>query len=354
MQDESSNLRSLDTTLSLGESALTTKDAPPALDGIITPGKFGRTGVAQRIKAGESTPEDELKKAEAEWAAKQGRRFVVPSAEQRINAYDRSCAERAKFEASKIPFLFPNFTPEDDFYLSPGLNIVGACSGKGKSTAAANLLAGFISYRPEGTALVISNEEATDAIIHRTACVLLKKPYMKFHGGSMFKRESDEVRDFARSLLPRLAVVNDPGWNTACLEDVQTILEGSAAQGVSLVLIDYHQTINQSKDFPDMEGFKVLKQFGVFIREYGRRSPVPVVNFVQLNPKSETAEFSSRVQNDKTIYNDAFNVVEIAPNQETKLTDFIIHKQRFGVSQGTKVSLRFNSGRYEQEEVNCL
>jgi hypothetical protein len=72
------------------------------------------------------------------------------------------------------------------------------------------------------------------------------------------------------------------------------------------------------------------------------------VDFVQLSPKSEGAEFQSRVQNDKTIYNDAFNVVEIAPNQETKLTDFIIWKQRFGASQGVKVSLAFNQGRYEQ------
>lgn len=252
------------------------------------------------------------------------------------------------FDNAKIPFIHPNFTPDDDFYLSQGLTLVGAMSGKGKSTAAANILAGFIKYRGNGTALVISNEEATDAIIHRTACVLLKKPYMKFHAGAMLAREAAEVRECAREVLSRVIVVNDPQWNTACLEDVQTILEGSAAQGVSMVVIDYFQTINQSKDLPDQEPFKVLKRFGTFIREYGRRAPVPVVVFCQLNPKSMAAEFQARVQHDKTIYNDAFNVLEIAPNEETGLTDFIIHKQRFGVSQGTKVSLLFRSGRYEQ------
>jgi hypothetical protein len=316
----------------------------------ITPihGKSSLSGIAQQIKSGVITPEDALKAAEAEWAAKQGRKFVIPSPESRELAYDRSCAERAMFDQAKIPFMFPNFTPEDDFYMSQGLTLVGACSGKGKSTAAANLLAGFITYKPEGTALVISNEEATDAIIHRTACVLLKKPYMRFHTGSMFRREQEEVREFARGLLSRIIVVNDPQWNTACLEDVKSILEGSASQNVSLVIIDYHQTVNQSREYPDMEAYKVLKQFGVFMREYGKRAPVPVVDFVQLSPKSDSAEFQSRVQNDKTIYNDAFNVIEIAPNQETKLTDFIIHKQRFGASQGVKVSLAFNNGRYEQ------
>lgn len=330
------------------QSQRTTLGPATLTDITLIRGKSSQGGIAQAIKSGALTPEDAVKLAEQEWANKQGRKFVIPSPESRELSYDRSCAERARFDQAKIPFMFPNFTPEDDFYMSQGLTLVGACSGKGKSTAAANLLAGFISHRPDGTALVISNEEATDAIIHRTACVLMKKPYMRFHTGSMFRREQEEVREFARTLLSRIIVVNDPQWNTACLEDVKTILEGSAAQSVSLVIIDYHQTVNQSRDFPDMEAYKVLKQFGVFMREYGKRAPVPVVDFVQLSPKSEGSDFQVRVQNDKTIYNDAFNVVEIAPNHETKLTDFIIHKQRFGASQGVKVSLAFNAGRYEQ------
>lgn len=347
MQDESFKPRSSGITATSSEaSARTIVEFPQAMGGTTTPERF--SSISAQIKSGAITPEDAVRAANEEFAKKQGRKFVLPSAESRELAYERSCAEREMFDRAKIPFIFPNFTPEDDLYLSQGLTLVGAMSGKGKSTAAANILAGFINYRDTGTALVISNEEATDAILHRTACVLLKKPYMKFHTGAMFKREQEEVREFARTLLSRLIVVNDPQWNTACLEDVQTILEGSAAQSVSLVILDYHQTVNQSRDYPDMEAYKVLKQFGVFMREYGKRAPVPVVDFVQLNPKSEGSEFQSRVQNDKTIYNDAFNVIEIAPNQETKLTDFIVHKQRFGASQGVKVSLAFNSGRYEQ------
>ena len=286
--------------------------------------------------------------AEDEWVKQQGRKFVLPSPESREAAYDRSCHERQMFEKNRQPFIFPGFTPEGDFWLSQGLTLVGAMSGKGKSTAAANILAGMIDYQPDTTALVISNEEATDAILHRTACVLLRKPYMKFHHGRMFDAEAEEVRSCARELLRRIAIVNDPMWDTSCLEDVQTILEGSAAQGVSMVLVDYYQTITHSRDFPEMEPFKVLKKFGSFIRDYGRRAPVPVVVLCQLHPTSTASEFSARVQNDKTIYNDAFNVIEISPNEDTGLTDFTIHKQRFGTSQGIKVSLNFNCGRYEQ------
>lgn len=346
MQDDIFARTTTYTILGTEQSAPTTEGSLREMGTILTQPKS--LSVSAQIKSGAISPEQAVLLANEELAKKHGRSFTLPTQESRQLAYSRSCEEREMFDRAKIPFIFPNFTPEDDFYLSQGLTLVGAMSGRGKSTAAANLLAGFINHRPDGTALVISNEEATDSIVHRTACVLLKKPYMRFHSGSMFKREQDEVRECARSLLSRLIIVNDPQWNTACLEDVKTILEGSAAQGVALVIIDYHQTVNQSRDFPDMEAYKVLKQFGVFMREYGRRAPVPVVDFVQLSPKSDSAEFQSRVQNDKTIYNDAFNVIEIAPNLETKLTDFIIHKQRFGASQGVKVALTFNAGRYEQ------
>ena len=259
------------------------------------------------------------------------------------------------FERNKQPFIFPGFTPEGDFYLSQGLTLIGARSGHSKSTTASNILAGFLRYKPDTVALVISNEESTDAIIHRTACVLLEKSYMAFHCGSMLAKNAQEVRATAREILKRIVVVNDPAWDTTCVENVQGILE-SATETANLVLIDYYQTINHSRDFPEQETFQVLKRFGAFIRDYGRRSTVPVAMLCQLSPPSSAPEFQARVQNDKTIYNDAFSAVEIEPDFETKLTTFTIHKQRFGVSQGTKVILRFENGRYvpEVSDESCI
>lgn len=277
-----------------------------------------------------------------------GRKFQLPAREEREKQYTQACTERELFESNKQPFIFPGFTEEGDFFLSQGLTLVGARSGHSKSTTAAHILAGFIAYKPDTTALVLSNEELTDAIINRTACVLLQKSYMRFHKGELRPHEMAEVRLKAKEVISRVVVINDPSWDTTCLEDVQAILEGSPAQGVNMVLIDYYQTITHSKANEDMESFAVLKQFGRFIRKYGMRCPVPVVVMCQLNPTSLNAtEFQARVQNDKTIYNDAFNVVEIVPDFETHLTEFIIHKQRFGFSQGTKVSLMFDRGLYK-------
>lgn len=332
------------------QSSPTTKGTPPQLVETVTPLKSLNTGeIFNQVKAQVLTPEEALKKAEAELAKTHGRRFVIPSVQSRSSQYAKACAERETFDQNKQPFIFPGLTPEKDFYLSQGLTLVGAKSGNSKSTTAANILAGFLEYKPDTTALVISNEELTDAIIHRTACVLERLPYMQFHNHSMPEIERQRVIDTAQRVLERVVVVNDPDWDTTTLEDVMAILEGSAAQGVSLVMIDYYQTITKSKKDPEAEPFRVLKQFGAFIRKYGMRCPVPVLVMCQLNPKSMSGtDFQARVQNDKTIYNDAFNVVEIEPDFESMITTFTIHKQRFGVSQGVKVLLKFNRGIYEQ------
>lgn len=280
-----------------------------------------------------------------------GRKFKLPSIEEREGCYDQSCKEREMFEVNKQPFMYPGFTAEGDFWLSQGLTLVGARSGHSKSTTAAHILAGFIRYRSDTTALVISNEELTDAIIHRTACVLLGKSYMRFHNKDMGRAEAQEIKEVSRQILKRLVVVNDPAWDTTCLEDVQTILDSAPLIGVNLVLLDYYQTITHCKANDELESFAVLKKFGRYIREYGMRCPVPVVVMCQLKPSGGSSiEFQDRVQNDKTIYNDAFNAVEIKPDFETRITEFIIHKQRFGVSQGAKVSLQFDRGRYIWDE----
>lgn len=344
MPDNTSKLNTPGTPPGRAPSAPITGASAPGTVGAGTQGQS--TNVGQQIKAGLLTPVEAVRQFNQ--GLGQGRKFTVPSIESRTDSYGRACADREMFERNRQPFLFPGFTPEGDFYLSQGLTLIGACSGHSKSTTASSILAGFIKYKPDTLALVISNEESTDAIIHRTACVLLEKSYMKFHAGNMQAREAKEVRETAHEVLKRVVVVNDPAWDTTCIENVQTILD-SATEQANLVLIDYFQTINHSRDFPDQERFQVLKRFGSFIRDYGRRSSVPVAVLCQLSPSSSAPEFQSRVQNDKTIYNDAFNVVEITPDFETKLTTFTIHKQRFGVSQGVKVILRFEQGRYLPE-----
>ncbi len=314
---------------------------------IDTPAQFSLT--PEPTELGATTPEDKVIAANEEFAKTTGRAWSPPSAQSQLANYEKACEDRALSEENKQPFIYEGFSNAGDFFLSRGMTLVGACPGSSKSTTAANLLAGFIRYRPNTKAVVVSNEESTDAVIHRTACVLLEKSYMAFHKGEMSRRDADSVRDTARKLLSRVIIVADKDWDTTCFEDVTTILKSCVLHGISMVVMDYYQTICHSRLEPELDHFKVLKLFGKFIREYGKDSPIPVVVFCQLAPKSSAPEFQSRVQYDKTIYNDAFNVIEIEPDFETKLTTFHIRKQRFGTSQGTQVVLKFENGRYVHE-----
>lgn len=277
-----------------------------------------------------------------------GRKYTPPTIEQKRKDYDKSCLENKVFQTNKQPFITPHFA-DGDFFLSQGLTLIGACSGQSKSTTAANILAGFIQYKPDTLAYVISNEEKVDTILHRTACVLLKESFFAFHGGSLNDKSRKAVEDKAIELLDRITIVEDPSWTTTSLEDVKSICESAMNNGANMVLIDYFQTINHSKDHPTLEIFQVLKRMGIFLREYGRKSPVPIVVFCQLDPTSVATEFQRRVQNDKQIFNDAFNVVEIKPNFSTSVTEFIVHKQRFGECMSRTVNMKFIKGRYELE-----
>jgi hypothetical protein len=90
-----------------------------------------------------------------------------------------------------------------------------------------------------------------------------------------------------------------------------------------------------------------LKDFGFYLKDYGIRSTVPIVNFVQLKSDAESTDFADRVQNDRTIYNHAENVIEIRPDFETKKTTFRFHKGRFLANQNDARVLAWNFGRYE-------
>jgi hypothetical protein len=268
----------------------------------------------------------------------------IETMRQRLQA-DRTLREQA--QQSALPFLHPEAFA--DFKLVQGLYLVGGVSGKGKSTTAANLLATFCKHGPPGKkAYVITNEEMSDAVLGRVACIELGLSYFRYHKGSLPRQQRNEIDDLAALLLSRIHVVNSPAYDMSCLEDVQAVLEYAAESGdVGMTLIDYHQTIEMSRENPDMESFRVHKVFGSYLKDYGRRVQVPVILFAQLRPDSEGAEMKSRVENDRTIYNHSFAAVEIIPDFETCRTTFKIWKDRFGEVQGKEIEMEFVAGRFQ-------
>lgn len=251
---------------------------------------------------------------------------------------------RIKAQESSLPFI--DGDAFQDFRLVQGLYLLGGGPGRGKSTTAANVLAGVADELKGKKAYVISNEEMSDAVLGRVACIQLRKPYNKYHKRKLPRHEMQEVDDHCELLLDRIYVVNDPAYDMSCIEDVQAVLEYAKDTGdVGMVLIDYYQTIEISREHPEMESFRVLKKLGSYLKDYGRKVDVPVVAFAQLNP--EGADFEARVQNDKTVYNHSFAAVEIKPDFDTGRTTFIIRKDRFGEVQGREIEMEFVNGRFE-------
>ncbi len=217
------------------------------------------------------------------------------------------------------------------------------------------MLAGFLQSVPNRTAIIVSNEEATDAIYERTACVLLEMNYIEMSKGTLSPKEESIIEQcIAEFIIPRVEVVEDGKFDMSYEEDVISVLETAACDRVGLVIVDYHQCITQSRLKPESESFQVSKRLGIYLKNYGKIHGVPVIDFVQLSGGAEGADFASRVQNDKTLFNHAFLAVEIEPDFETLTTKFKVHKDRFFGHTGKEVVMDFKGGRYEVQGGESL
>lgn len=299
------------------------------------------------IRTGELSPQDAVKEFEklTPTQVRTGRIYEQKSQEQRVEQYKAARGVRRAIRQNRVPFISKSFLP--GLWLSQGLIVVGAKSGRAKSTTASNILAGFLRSVPDRTAIVVSNEEATDAVYERTACVLLEMNYIDMSMGKFNPKEERAVEAcIADFIIPRVEVVEDGKFNMSYFEDVQSVLETAATDKVGIVLVDYLQCITQSRIQPDLEAFQISKKLGFYFKDYGKLHGVPVVCFVQLNDGTSGADFAGRVQNDKTIFNHSFLAVEIEPNFETKTTEFKVHKDRFFGHTGKTVMMGFEGGRY--------
>lgn len=274
----------------------------------------------------------------------EGRPYKPKSSTARIEQYRKNKALRSKMLENRVPFIHPEF--DTDFFLCQGMTIVCAMSGQSKSTTCANIITGFINHTPGKQIVVITNEEGPDAVIDRVSCLLHDQNYIDLYKGRMPQHTRELIERTSIDLSSYIEVVDDPSWDMGCLEDVQSVLEHAAKSGVSLVILDYLQTVTYSRELPHLESFQISKKLGLYLKDYGKRVGIPVVVFAQLSPPREKAAVQDRIQNDKTIYNHAFNVIEVKPDFNTHITEFTIHKGRFELKQGKKILMQYKYGKY--------
>ena len=145
--------------------------------------------------------------------------------------------------------------------------------------------------------------------------------------------------------------VLDVTWRdglTTKIEGVKRALESIKGKDYSCVLIDYYQLIKDSLYDRDRTRYDVLNDLRIWLGQYIKGCEVPVCLFVQLysvGKKGGVKDIDARIKECSAIVEPATVIIEVIPNFDEGTSDFVIHKDRFGVA-GHRIVCPFEKGRY--------
>lgn len=259
---------------------------------------------------------------------------------QNIANYNKMLGEQITLINDSLTAAIP-FTREN-------LYLFCALSGSGKSTIAANI--SYPLWKQGKKILVVSNEETKQDILMRIAALELGYSFNEYKKGLMPIDKQRECIQLFPSISQFVKVL-DVTWReglTTKIEGVQKALESIIGQGYSCVLIDYYQLIKDSLYDKDRTRYDVLNDFRVWLGRFIKRCELPVCLFVQLysmGKKGGVKDIDARIKECSAVVEPATVIIEAVPNFEESTTDFIIHKDRFGIA-GTKIVCPFHNGRF--------
>lgn len=259
---------------------------------------------------------------------------------QSVANYNKMLGQRITLINESLTAAVP-FTREN-------LYLFCAYTGSGKSTVAANI--SYPLWKQGKKVLVISNEETKQDVLFRIACLELGYNFNDWKKGQM----SQDMQRQCLMLFPEISKVVkvlDVTWRdglTTKIEGVKKALESIKGKDYSCVLIDYYQLIKDSLTDRERTRYDVLNDLRVWLGQYIKSCEVPVCLFVQLysmGKKGGVKDIDARIKECSAIVEPATVIIEVVPNFEDSTTDFIIHKDRFGVA-GHKIVCPFEKGRY--------
>lgn len=281
-----------------------------------------------------------------------------PSVRYSESSYDDLCTNmfsdihrRRSAMKKNYPFICSTF---DQYYkMVMGFILIVGKSGKGKSTVLANILAHLvITNSIKKRILVISNEESTEDVYSRIACMVENVPWVDYRADTIpeadWNRVLERMKDIAKVIV--VQSITSGTMQYQYMEDFMvTMAHAEETQndpdGFEMILFDYWQTVNQSRENLSLSSVEVSKQLGFYMKEFAARVPIPLVAFSQLKG-DENLDIKDRIENDKTLYNHAQDCIEIKPNFETQRTTFQFHKNRWGRLQGKFITVPFEDGMF--------
>lgn len=255
-------------------------------------------------------------------------------------------AKYNKMLSQKITFVNDSLTSAIPF-TRENLYLIAAYTGSGKSTIAANI--SFPLWKQGKKVLVMSNEESQQDVLFRIACLELGYNFNDYKKGMMpINIQSEVIKRFPEiSQYVKVLDVNYKDGLTTKLEGVKNALTAIKDADYSCAMIDYYQLIQYSVADTTRSRYDVLNDFRIWLGQYIKNSNVPIVAFAQLHSigKRQNKDLDSRIKECPAILEPATVVLEAIPNFEEQTTEFIIHKDRFGM-QGNKILCGFSKGRY--------
>lgn len=227
------------------------------------------------------------------------------------------------------------------------LYLICAYTGSGKSTIAANI--SYPLWKQGKKTLVISNEEPEQDVVFRIACLELGYNFNDFKKGMMTPSQQKECAVLFQEISKYVKVldVNYKDGATKKLEAIKAALMAVKDSTYSCAMIDYYQLIQYSIEDKTRSRYDVLNDLRIWLGQYIRNANIPIVLFAQLHSigKRNNKDLDSRIKECPTVLEPSTVVIEVIPNFEDKTSEFIIHKDRFGLA-GHKITCGFDKGRY--------
>lgn len=280
---------------------------------------------------------------------------------------------RAHLEASKNSMMFLNkeFSKIVPFF--PGtLALIGARTGGGKSSLAANLITSTVRQINPITGnnrrvLLISSEELPITCYNRLTCHIKD---MNFDAQDEFTEEQKEVlvdyiAKWARAGVTILG--EDDAHLTTSIEGIDSIFKNiiKADAHYDLILIDYIQKITTSRKNPSMKPHEVLRETMYLLDGYKNKlnSAIAVMSQLSSQKSGDDAvelDFQDRLRGCRDLITPSTVAIELVPFYSDHKSRFIIRKNRYkGSTVGGHIDLGYKKGKYIpyteefQKEVNA-
>lgn len=272
---------------------------------------------------------------------KLGDRAALREAISDINKYQKMLSQKITLINESLTAAIP--------FARENLYLFCAYTGSGKSTVAANI--SYPLWKEGKKVLVISNEESKQDVLLRIAFLELGFNFNDYKKGYMSNQDILKAIALFEDISTCVKVIDVTYKNglTTKVEGVMSALEAVKTSDYSCVLIDYFQLIKYSAADKNKKSYEVLNDLRVALGLYIKNSNVPIVMFIQLYSQSKRAakghDIDTRIKDCSAIVEPATVIIEVIPNFDDKTSDFVIHKDRFGMA-GKRILCPFEKGRY--------